>query len=328
MADNEKNGQLSIGNLLKLAGATLGGWVLYSAFFIDHRMSISPALDAERVEFLGKQSTFLSYYHNNGGTGRPLVLIHSINAAASAYEVKPFFEHYRPYRPIYALDLPGFGFSDRTNRPYTPELYTRAILDLLATIGEKADVIALSLSSEFVARAALIEPERFNSITMISPTGLHHRQFDRFDPQQSFQRFTHRLLTNPLYAQAVFDLIATRSSIQYFLQQSFEYEVNPGLAQYAWLTAHQPGARFAPLTFISGLLFTPNAFDNLYMHLEVPTIALYDRDPYTGFDRIPEILSQRGNWRARRIPRTRGLPHFERLDKVTEALDDFWTAIG
>ena len=39
---------------------------------------------------------------------RPLLLLHSINASASAYEVKPLFEHYRQQRPVYAPDLPGF----------------------------------------------------------------------------------------------------------------------------------------------------------------------------------------------------------------------------
>ena len=38
----------------------------------------------------------------------PLLLIHSINAAGSAYEIKPLYEHYRRSRTVYALELPGF----------------------------------------------------------------------------------------------------------------------------------------------------------------------------------------------------------------------------
>ena len=58
---------------------------------------------------------------------RPLLLLHSINAAASAYEMKPLFEHYSRERPVYALDFPGYGLSDRSARDYTPRLMTDAI---------------------------------------------------------------------------------------------------------------------------------------------------------------------------------------------------------
>ncbi len=63
---------------------------------------------------------------------------------------------------MFALDLPGCGFSGRSSREYTPRLFEDAILDLLTTqVGEPADVIALSLGAEFAARAAVTEPERF-----------------------------------------------------------------------------------------------------------------------------------------------------------------------
>ena len=77
---------------------------------------------------------------------------------------------------MYALELPGFGFSNRADRVYTPELFTGAVLEFLQTqVGRAADVVALSLSSEFAARAARQAPERFRSLTFISPTGLKHQ---------------------------------------------------------------------------------------------------------------------------------------------------------
>ena len=39
-------------------------------------------------------------------------------------------------------------------------------------LGRAADVMAVSLSCEFVARAAIETPERFRSVALISPTGL------------------------------------------------------------------------------------------------------------------------------------------------------------
>lgn len=64
---------------------------------------------------------------------RPLLLIHSVNAAASAFEVKPLFYYYRGRRPMYALDLPCFGQSDRSDRFY--RTMTDASLLVLSEIG-------------------------------------------------------------------------------------------------------------------------------------------------------------------------------------------------
>ncbi|MBZ0291792.1 MAG: alpha/beta hydrolase, partial [Anaerolineae bacterium] len=155
-----------------VAGAA-GGWIIYSSRSIDHDLHLPKAIDAEKQRFLGTRTTrFMNYYADTSAEGRPLVLIHSINAAASAYEMKPIFEHYRGSRPVYALELPGFGFSERSDRYYSYEMFKDAILDFMVdVVKEAADVVALSLSCEFMARAALEAPEHFHSLVMISPSG-------------------------------------------------------------------------------------------------------------------------------------------------------------
>ena len=61
------------------------------------------------------------------GAGCP---VHSVNAAASAYEMAPIFNRYRTSLPEIAMDLPGFGLSDRSDRIYSPRVYHEAILDV------------------------------------------------------------------------------------------------------------------------------------------------------------------------------------------------------
>ena len=50
----------------------------------------------------------LSYYRDGEPDAAPLLLVHSINAAGSAYEMKPVYDHFRSQRAVYAIDLPGF----------------------------------------------------------------------------------------------------------------------------------------------------------------------------------------------------------------------------
>ncbi len=305
------------------ASAFLGG-LLFSRFAVPHNLPLPDAMNAPRGALDLPGFGTLSYYADTHAPGRPLLLLHSVNAAASAYEMQPIFEAYRAQRPVYALDLPGFGFSARPDTAYTPELYARAIHAVLAHIGTEVDVVALSLGAEFAARAALAD-RRVRSLTLISPSGLGRaRRGTQEVSAQGRSGRVYRWLAFALWGQALYDLIASRASIQYFLRQSFEGPVNAGLEAYAYPTSHQPGARYAPLHFISGLLFTRGAVEEIYTRLTQPTLIIYDQDAFVGFDRLPALVSDHANIRAVQVTPTRGLPQFERLPEVRQALDHFW----
>jgi pimeloyl-ACP methyl ester carboxylesterase len=324
MAKKNKKGSilaLSVRSLVTAPLALVGGWIAYSNLAINHDMWLPKAIDADRQTFASNTAGDLSYYVSRQAEGRPLALIHSINAAGSSYEMRPLFEHYRATRPVYALDLPGFGFSERSDRVYTPELYQDAILEFLESqAGEPADVVALSLGGEFVARAAVAQPSRIRSLALISPSGFGERRREQGERSETL----YEIFSFPLWARPFYDLIATRLSIQYFLSLSFEGPVNKGLAEYAYITAHQLGAEYAPFYFISGKLFTPDVRSKFYAQLSQPALVLYDRDAFVAFEMLPEFVAHRDNWRSRRIAPTKGLPQFELLDETTAALDNFW----
>lgn len=311
-------------SLLRLVVRTVvvvgGGWIAYSRFFVPRKLDLAHALGGERRTFsLGEFA--LSYYAT--GEGKPLVLLHSINAAASAYEMKPIYERFSASHRVYALDLPGFGFSSRPDTEYTPHLYKEAVLSFIrsevAPEGGSADVVALSLGCEFAARAAHEAPELFKSLTLISPSGFSRRKRDAApDRGDSFLSF----LNTPLWSRAFYDLLVTRRSLRFYLNRTFaSRQADQGLIDYAYQTAHQPGARHAPFYFISGRLFSPD-IDDIYASLNIPVLVLYDRDPFVGFDRLPEY-EKRPNWSLVRIEGTRGLPHFEKPDETYEVLAAF-----
>lgn len=164
---------LSLRRAGKASLAAAAAWIGYSALVVRHHLPLPHALSAERREHVGRAGR-LCYYVK--GEGPPLLLLHSINAAASAAEVKPIFEHACMRYRVYAPDLPGFGFSDRSSRSYDIGLYVDAVLDMLQVIADDAgavalDAAALSLSSEFLARAAVAQPERLRSLSLVNPTG-------------------------------------------------------------------------------------------------------------------------------------------------------------
>jgi pimeloyl-ACP methyl ester carboxylesterase len=328
MANKAEQGRFGLGGLL--FGAVLGAagaWVLYSRFGIPHDLSIPQAVDAECGTLEHARLGRANYYAAQRAAGRPLVLLHSINAAASAYEMRPLFEAYQAKRPVYALEWPGFGLSERAARIYSPQFYQDVLTEFLTTVvREPADVVALSLGGEFAARAAMQRPDLFHSLAILSPTGLSR---DSLSPRSlGLSNALHPWLSFRLWGRPLFDLIATRSSIEYFLRKSFVGHIPPGMVEYAFISAHQPGAEFAPLYFLAGKLFTPQVRERVYEPMRVPALALYDSDPYSTYEALPELLLRNHLWQAVRLVPSRGMAHWERPADTREVLDAFWKSVN
>ncbi len=283
--------------------------------------TLQEALDARRfgvdIDGFGR----LACYADEQVAGRPLLLLHSINAAPSAREVAPLFDRYRRRRPVYALELPGFGFSERPAIDYSPTLYAQCLQAFCEQqFDGPADVVALSTTAEFVARAALEAPGLFNSLVLVSPTGMG----DREPPSGSASDRLRKLFSIPVFSAGLYRALTTRPSIRFFLGLSFEHEVPEELLDQACATARQPGARHAPFRFLAMALFTPGAVEHLYRPLAVPSLVLYDKDPNINFERLPELLASNPAFRAERIAPTCGLPHWDEPEQTVAVLDSFW----
>lgn len=186
---------------------------------------LTSALDAPRRE-IDNRAGPLSFYV--AGHGAPMLLVHSINAAASAYEVKPIFDAMVESRHVYAVDFPGFGFSDRSDRAYTPRLYTDAILDMLDVIAEDhaetpVDALAVSLGCEFLGRAAVEQPQRFCTLALVTPTGFGKGSSQMRAPAGGTREIPgiYRVFTFPLWSQCIYSLLVSKPSMRYFLRKTF-----------------------------------------------------------------------------------------------------------
>ncbi len=287
---------------------------------------LPPALSGARVEAGGKAGR-LNYYV--AGEGAPMLLVHSINAAASAYEVSPIFEAEKARRRVYAVDLPGFGFSDRSERPYTIRLYVDAILAMLDEIARECgsqpvDAVALSLGAEFAARAAVEHPERFRTLTLVTPTGFDRgSEKRRGDPGASREiPGLKKALEFPLWRKGLYQALVSRRSMRFFLKKTFgSDQIDQGLFDYDYLTAHQPGARHAPYAFVSGRLFSAD-IRNVYERLTLPVLVAHGtRGDFADFSGIG-WTANRANWRIKAFE-TGALPHFEQPQMFIDVLDRF-----
>lgn len=278
----------------------------------DSSPSLPHALDADRFEFVGRAGS-QSYYA--AGEGAPLLLFHSINAAGSAYEVRPIFDEFRRTRRVFALDLPGFGFSDRSDRDYSVRLYTDAIHDMLDETRTEGpvDAVALSLSSEFLARAATEKPDRFRRLAFITPTGFRGNSDRLREPAGSTMemRWLYRAVTVPVWSKSLYGLLVKPRVIRYFLKRTWgsdDYDAD--LATYDEMTTSQPGAEHAPFAFLSGRLFSSDIRD-VYERLTMPVWLPHGtRGDFKDF-RGARWAHEHDNWTVQAFD-SGALPHFER----------------
>ena len=285
---------------------------------------LEKAIDSNGGSIGGAGDYEVYWYYDIEAEGRPLLFVHSINAAPSAIDLKPLFQHFRSYRSVYAPDLPGFGRSTRHVGMMTASEFAKNISSIIDQISpsEPPDVIALSLGCEFVARAVVECGANVRSLTFISPTGFSRRQ----PPPLQAQKRLRRLFDFAGFGRGAFKLLRLERSVRYFYGMNFSGSVPSELVAYALKTTRQPAAHEMPLQFLSMSLFTPNAVGLLYEKLDVPVLVLFDEDPNVTFE-LFEQFEDSPIWQFKRIAPSLGMPQWEHPEKTVAAIESFFAEL-
>lgn len=267
------------------------------------------------------------------GQGAPLLLIHSVNAAPSTAEVAPIHRHYASTRRVFSLDLPGFGASARNDRAYSPRLMTDAIHAAVQEIqrdggAQPVDALALSLSCEFLARAASERPSDFRSLALVSPTGFNGTRVRRGAPGSTMAiPWLLRLLQGTAAWSAVFKTLTRPAVIRHFMRKTFgSSQVDEWLCEQAVQNARVAGAERAPLYFLTGCLFSGD-IHNVYDQLMCPVWMCHGvRGDFTDY-RQKSRMQSAANWSISSMP-TGALPHFEVPESFFGEYDRFLSGIS
>lgn len=265
---------------------------------------------------------------HTAGDGPPVLLVHSINAAAGAHEMRPLVEHLRTTHTVYTPDLPGFGASERADVAYTPRLYTDALHGVVQAIQARhgpaaLPAVALSLGCEFLARAAAERPAAFSRLALVSPTGLMGTKARRGPPGGTRAvPGLHALVAAPWWGERLFRQLTRPAVVRYFLRLTWGSDaIDETMWAEAVAAAQAPGAHHAPLHFLSAGLFSADVLA-LYEALSMPVWASHGtRGDFTDY-RGRVHLQQRANWQWT-VYEGGALPYFEHRPAFAAALDRF-----
>lgn len=106
------------------------------------------------------------HVYDAGSAGIPLVLIHGLGDEADTWQhiIATLAEKQR----VVALDLPGFGRSDKPDTAYTLVFYARTVLGLLDNLGiQQARLVGSSMGAAVAQRLALARPERVTQLVLV-----------------------------------------------------------------------------------------------------------------------------------------------------------------
>ena len=210
------------------------------------------------------------------GRGEPLLLIHNPNAGGSSWEWRKIFPDLANHFTVYALDLLGFGLSERPNVPYSGRMFAELVHDFLEdVISAPAHGIGSALGASYLVNTAVRQPELLHKLVLVNPTGVAAMM-----PLPA-ELATWQALRIPVLGESVYYYLLSYPALERELRTHIYFDpdmVTPAVVKDLYTFAHQPGSRFAAAAFIAGRLSLPMRLG--FASVESPVLLVWGRDAY------------------------------------------------
>lgn len=260
---------MKLRKLLAGAVASVGATALANRALASRAENFQPFLDGDQESYRWRGFD-ISYTEYGDPDDQDVLLLHGTSVAASSHEFWRVVEQLREDHHLVVPDLPGYGHSDRPPLLYSGSLYTTFVRDAIEELCADPLVVASSLTSSYAAAAAT-ETDT-SGLVLVCPT----------DTSMGDRRVWLRaLLRSPILGQGLFNLVASKPSLRHFNEDHgyADMENLPDeVLEYEWYTSHQPGARFAPASFLSGFLSPDQSLESSLADVADPVTFVWGRN--------------------------------------------------
>ncbi len=218
----------------------------------------------------------------------------------------------KSYRVV-ALDLKGFGWTDRPEGDYSPEAQAKLLLKLMDARGvQKAMLVAHSWGSSVAMQALLMAPDRFTRVAL----------YDAWLYEDQIPTFFHwsrgagvgEVLFGLFYSERPDERMSLAFYDKRFVSERLVEEVEKALAR--------PGTRAAALAAVRGQRYSE--VEARYRTMDKPTLLLWGREDLVTPLKYGERLSRElPNARMVVYPRCGHFPMIEARDASNRDLMAF-----
>lgn len=279
----------------------------------------APEIEVTRAEITAPDGARLHYL--SCGAGEPLLLVHGRGGAAAQFA--PLFPALAAQRRVIALDLPGWGLSDKppfTGRdtPDALRIWTGGVLALLDALElERVDLLGHSMGGLTALSLALDHPARVERLILADSGGLGRTT--PFDVRLFFWLKPERLF--PLLGKGFMAWTLAQDDPRYKRAGSRRDEA----FEFAWQVYNQreiipSGARaFDTWVRLSGVHF--DLRDRL-RELEIPTLLLWgERDRIVPYAEALKARRRIAHGRLVAFTHCGHSPHAERPDDFARVVN-------
>lgn len=264
------------------------------------------------------------------GSGRPLILVHGFGASLGHWRKNIPVLAEGGYR-VFALDLLGFGASDKPDLEYTVELWRDLLYDFWAAqVKEPAVFVGNSVGALLTLMVLANYPEAAaGGVLLNAAGGLNHRPEELPLPLRVVMGTFTRLVRSDLVGPFLFNRIRQKPRLRRTLQQV--YRDRSAITDELIDILYQPSCDSGAQKVFASILTAPPGPrpTELLPHITQPLLVLWgEADPWTpisGAKLYQDLASQSDQVTFMGIPNTGHCPHDERPEAVNTLILD-WLA--
>lgn len=286
---------------------------------------VSLTTSIHRYAWHWNNQTF-SIAYDTIGQGCPILLLPAFSTVSSRSELQGIANRLAHRYQVTTLDWLGFGEADHPALEYNPVLFHQLLQDFVQDTFSQPIAIAAAGHAAGYALQLAQQPQTCSKLVLMAPTW--RGPLPTMGVNSFLRSLVCQLVRSPLLGQALYQANTTN----WFLRLMYgrhvyvdQTRLTPEFIAHKRRITQQPGARFAPAAFVTGMLDPVNdrqTFLNLIHLVQVPILVLIaEQAPLSSKAEMCALISL-PNVTAQTLPGTLGL-YEEYSEQVADAMLSF-----